>query len=82
MKNFLHFKVLLVLLFLSTVAWSQERVISGKVSSKSDGVTLPGVNVLLKGTTNGTVTDADGNYRLTIPAGGGTLAFSFIGMTT
>lgn len=61
-------------------AWAQERVISGKVSSEEDGSALPGVNVVLKGTTNGTNTDADGNFKLTIPASGGTLVFSFIGL--
>ncbi|HNR74261.1 MAG TPA: TonB-dependent receptor plug domain-containing protein, partial [Cyclobacteriaceae bacterium] len=63
-------------------AWAQERVVSGKVTSAEDGSALPGVNVVLKGTTNGTVTDSDGGYRLTIPAGGGTLTFSFIGFAS
>jgi len=63
-------------------AWAQERVVSGKVSAEEDGSTLPGVNVVLKGTTNGTVTDIDGNYRLNVPAAGGTLVFSFIGLQT
>jgi TonB-linked SusC/RagA family outer membrane protein len=63
-------------------AWAQDRVVSGKVTSTEEGTPLPGVNVVLKGTTNGTVTDSDGNYRLTVPATGGTLVFSFIGLTT
>jgi TonB-linked SusC/RagA family outer membrane protein len=63
-------------------AWAQDRVVSGKVTSTEEGTPLPGVNVVLKGTTNGTVTDSDGNYRLTVPASGGTLVFSFIGLTT
>jgi len=63
-------------------AWAQDRVVSGKVTAVEDGSTLPGVNVVLKGTTNGTVTDADGNYRLTVPAAGGSLMFSFIGLQT
>jgi len=63
-------------------AWAQERVVSGKVSATEDGTTLPGVNVVLKGTTNGTVTDTDGNYKLTVPAEGGALVFSFIGLQT
>ena len=63
-------------------AFAQERVISGKVSAAEDGTTLPGVNVVLKGTTNGTVTDTDGNYKLTVPADGGALVFSFIGLQT
>jgi hypothetical protein len=40
---------------------------------------LPGVNVKLKGTTTGTVTDVNGKYKLTLPEGSGTLVFSFIG---
>lgn len=61
------------------VTFAQERVISGKVTSAEDGTGLPGVNVVLKGTNNGTVTDADGNYKLSI-SGSGTLVFSFIGL--
>lgn len=61
---------------------AQERVVSGRVASLEDGSTLPGVNVVLKGTTNGTVTDVDGNYRLNVPQSGGTLVFSFIGLQT
>ncbi len=63
-------------------AWAQERVITGKVSSAEDGSALPGVNVVLKGTTNGSVTDADGKYSLSIPSAGGSLVFSFIGLKT
>ncbi len=63
-------------------AWAQDRVVSGKVTAAEDGSTLPGVNVVLKGTTNGTVTDTDGNYKLNIPASGGSLVFSFIGLQT
>ncbi|QHT72019.1 TonB-dependent receptor [Rhodocytophaga rosea] len=43
---------------------------------------LPGVNVIIKGTTTGTTTDADGKYTLTAPDGNGTLVFSFIGYAT
>ncbi len=78
-------KLLLVsfsLLFSLGSAWAQERVVSGKVASADDGSTLPGVNVVLKGTTNGTVTDAAGAYKLSVPSAGGTLIFSFIGMAT
>lgn len=65
------------------MAWAQERTITGKVTSADDGSALPGVNVILKGTTTGTVTDADGRYSLTLSgAQGGVLAFSFIGLET
>ena len=68
--------------FASLSIMAQDRAISGKVTSVDDGSTLPGVNVVLKGTTNGAVTDSDGNYKLSVPGSGGTLVFSFIGMTT
>lgn len=61
---------------------AQTRSIFGKVSSGEDGLGLPGVNVILKGTTVGTVTDVQGNYSLTVPHSGGTLMFSFIGYIT
>lgn len=61
---------------------AQERIVSGKVTSQEDGTALPGVNVVLKGTTTGTVTDSNGNYRFSIPTSGGSLVFSFIGLQT
>jgi len=61
--------------------YAQDRTVSGKVVDENDQ-SLPGVNVILKGTTTGTTTDIDGNYRLTIPSDGGTLVFSFIGFVT
>src|SRR5277367_542662 len=62
--------------------WAQERVVTGKVTSMDDGLALPGANVVVKGTTNGTVTDSDGNYKLTVPGSNAVLVFSFIGMAT
>jgi TonB-linked SusC/RagA family outer membrane protein len=78
-------KLLLLTCFLSAViiGFAQDRVVSGTVLSSDDGTALPGVSVVYKGTSLGTVTDADGAYRLTIPSGsGGTLVFSFIGLQT
>ena len=63
-------------------AQAQERTISGKVTSVEDGSPVPGANVVVKGTTNGTVTDASGIYKLSIPGGAATLVASFIGMQT
>src|SRR5688572_32853694 len=57
----------------------QSRIITGKVTSGDVGKEMPGVNVLVKGTKNGTVTDAKGRYSITMSAHGGTLIFSFIG---
>lgn len=62
--------------------WAQDRTVSGKVTSSEDGSALPGVNVVIKGTTNGTVTDADGNFKLTVTGSAPSLVFSFIGLTT
>lgn len=59
-----------------------EIVITGRVTSADDGQGLPGVNVLVKGTTQGTVTDSDGKYTVNGPDDGGLLVFSFIGYAT
>lgn len=79
-----HLLVCTIALFMiSSISWAQERKVSGKVTSAEDGSALPGVNVVLKGTTNGTVTDAHGNFTLSgIPASGGNLVFSFIGLSS
>ncbi|MBD2700343.1 SusC/RagA family TonB-linked outer membrane protein [Spirosoma sp. BT702] len=77
-------KLLLSLLCVCSIcaySWAQERKISGKVTLVDDGSSLPGVSVVLKGTTVGSVTDSEGNYLLSVP-GKGTLIYSFIGMQT
>jgi TonB-linked SusC/RagA family outer membrane protein len=74
-------KTLLFLLFaiLSQIAWAQERTIRGKVTSAEDGSPLPGVSVVVQGTNRGTVTDTEGQYRLSIADGDAVLVFTFIG---
>lgn len=57
-------------------------MIQGKVISSEDGTPLPGVNVIIAGTTEGTVTDADGKYQLQATSANPNLVFSFIGMKT
>lgn len=57
----------------------QTLVVSGKVVSSDENTGLPGVNILVKGTTSGTQTDADGNYSLEVPSGDAVLVFSSIG---
>ena len=59
----------------------QQRQVTGKVVDAS-GTALPGVNVLEKGTTNGAITDANGNYSLTVASANSILSFSFIGYIT
>lgn len=63
-----------------TISQAQDRTVSGKIVSDTDGTSLPGVTVLLKGTSNGTTTDMDGNYKISVPASGGILVFSYVGM--
>ncbi len=58
---------------------SKNNSIKGKVTSQKDGQALPGVTVFIKGTTNGTVTDANGNYSLSDLPSDATLIFSLIG---
>jgi TonB-linked SusC/RagA family outer membrane protein len=58
--------------------WAQDRQVSGKVTAAEDGSSLPGVNVLIMGTTEGVITDMDGNYRISVPEGA-SLGFSYIG---
>ncbi|NDK56242.1 SusC/RagA family TonB-linked outer membrane protein [Pontibacter fetidus] len=62
-------------------AWAQAVVVTGKVTSASDGTALPGVTVLERGTTNGATTDNAGNYSLSVPANA-VLQFRFVGMVT
>lgn len=58
---------------------AQQRSVSGKVTSAEDGTSLPGVNVIVQGTTQGTVTDLDGNYTIQVPSDQNVLVYSFIG---
>ncbi len=68
-----------MMVFGAASAFAQQSV-SGKVTSSDDGSGIPGVNILEKGTSNGTVTDSDGNYTISIGVNA-TLAFSFVGYT-
>lgn len=69
---------LLVALLLCARVNAQTKLISGKVTNASTGEELIGVTVVLKGTTEGTVTDLDGKYILAVPPSGGTLEFSYV----
>jgi len=63
------------------IAAQQQSSVSGKVTDSS-GSPLPGVTVVIKGTTQGTITDPQGNYTLPNAPGNATLQFSFVGMKT
>src|SRR5690554_5605756 len=73
-------KIILAPSFLTEVA-QQQRSVSGKVTD-SGGQPLPGVTVVVKGTTQGTVTNADGTYTLSNIPDNAALVFSFVGMRT
>jgi TonB-linked SusC/RagA family outer membrane protein len=69
-----------LLAFLGTfAAQAQTRQVTGRVLNATDKTPLPGVSVLLKGTTTGSSTNAAGEFELNAPATGGTLVFSFVG---
>ena len=72
---------LFFLMMLATLVVAQDITVTGRVTSRDDGGTLPGVSVMILGTPTGTVTDINGNYSLATRIGQ-TLRFSFIGMTS
>ncbi|MBK3518797.1 SusC/RagA family TonB-linked outer membrane protein [Carboxylicivirga marina] len=73
--------VLGIFLFLLAItSQAQNLTVTGTVTDASDGLPLPGVSVVIKGTTTGTVTNVDGQYQL-MANQGDVLVFSFIGMT-
>jgi TonB-linked SusC/RagA family outer membrane protein len=72
--------VLALLLLSASIAQAQVAV-KGRVTDETGGA-LPGTNVLVKGSTTGTTTDADGDYSIDVPAGDAVLVFSFIGYET
>lgn len=74
-------KPLLCFVLLLTMAFNfgvhaQQRVITGTVTSEEDGLGLPGVNVLVEGTSRGVITDLDGDYSISVDKGE-TLVFSY-----
>ena len=70
----------LLLAFVVQFTFAQEKTISGTVSDDT-GIPLPGVNIIVKGTTTGTQTDFDGNYNINASVGD-VLTFSYVGLIT
>lgn len=73
---------LMLLLFVPGVLNAQEYNITGKVTDKTNGESLPGVYVIVKGTKAGAVTDANGTYTVKVPDANATLVFSYLGFLT
>ncbi|MGV3560018.1 SusC/RagA family TonB-linked outer membrane protein [Larkinella arboricola] len=64
------------------ITYAQNRTITGKVTSGEDSSPLPGVNIVVKGTSRGATSDVNGTYSLSVPDNAQTLSFSFIGFKT
>ncbi|MBS0001286.1 MAG: SusC/RagA family TonB-linked outer membrane protein [Cyclobacteriaceae bacterium] len=73
--------ILTLLLAVVFQAFSQSNAVKGRVTSAVNGQGLPGVNILIKGTLQGTTTDLDGNYSVTVESGD-VLVFKMVGMMT
>ncbi len=71
-----------MLLLVSFNLIAQERTVTGKVTSADDKTGLPGVNVIIQGTTKGVSTDLEGNYTLSLAGSENVLVFSFVGYQT
>ena len=80
-RSFAFVAALFLLGTLPQEVLAQDRSVSGVVKDDS-GLELPGVSVVVKGTTRGTTTDGDGKYRLNIPGANTTLVFSFVGYSS
>ncbi len=73
--------LLIYLLFSFTMLYSQDKAVSGNITDENNSP-VPGANILVKGTTIGTISDANGNFKLMVPSGNKTISVSFIGYDT
>ena len=81
-KTMLKAFVLCTMLFLTHVSYSQNKVVSGKVTDSKDGSPLPGVTVNAKNSTVATQTATDGSFSIHVPAASRSLVFSFVGFVS
>jgi TonB-linked SusC/RagA family outer membrane protein len=82
-RNISKIKLKLAILFLfalPSIMIAQTNIVTGTVTGSNDGEGLPGVSIIEKGTTNGTVTDLDGNYSIELKSPTSVLSFSMVGM--
>ncbi len=77
-KRYQVFSLMMFFLFVGTYVFAQDRTVSGTVKDAA-GTAMPGVNVIVKGTSTGTTTDVSGAYTITMPSGSSILVISFIG---
>lgn len=81
-KNIMAILMLFFFSFILTQASNAQIAVSGTIVGQTDGVAIPGVSILEKGTTNGVITDLEGNYKITVSSEESVLIFSFIGYQT
>ena len=82
MKCKISYFVTSLLLLVSTLAYGQGFQAKGNVISSEDQLPLIGASIVVKGTTNGTITDVDGNFSISVPKTGTVLVISYVGMAT
>jgi TonB-linked SusC/RagA family outer membrane protein len=73
--------IFVLFMMLGITVMAQNRTVTGKVTDAGNGSSMPGVSIIVTGTSVGTITDANGNYRLNVPATAKSLTFTFIGYT-
>ncbi len=82
MKHNYRFLVFAGLLLTAFTAFGQGYQVNGRVTDSFTNEALAGINVIVKGTSTGTITDIDGYYNVQVPDGSTALVFSFIGFIT
>ncbi len=79
LPKLLGFALSMQLCILATTPVFSQSIVTGRVTSAEDSSPLPGVNILVKGTAAGTISDADGRYSISVPSTESILVFSFVG---
>ena len=82
MKRFHNLTLLLIAMVILPGLMLAQRTITGQVTDAETGETLIGANILVVGTSSGTISDIDGNYELVMPEGYDLLSFSYTGYST
>jgi hypothetical protein len=80
MRNLLL--TMMIALFSVSVSMGQGRVVTGTVTEADTGEPIPGANVIVKGTSSGSVTDLDGNFTVNVSSDDAVLLFSFVGFVS
>lgn len=78
-KHRFTFILMMFFVLFCTLAYGQQKQIKGVIKDSNTGESIPGVNVMIKGTSVGTVSDMDGKYEITVPDSSSVLVFSFMG---